>query len=525
MQASRSFIDQLRILVRRKWIVLAFVLIVPAAAVLYSQQQPKRYEASSQVLLKTQNLASTLVGIPDTSSQDTPDRQAQTEAGLARVPEVANRVLRSQHVGGVTVDEFLGSSSVNSISNSNLLEFRVRAETPEEAARLATAYASEYVVYKQRLDTAAISKAEEDVSASLDKLGESAASSGLYASLLKTRQSLKTLAALQTSNAILVKKAASDSAAQVQPRPGRNGALGVVLGLLLGCAAAFLANALDTRVSDEEIGEQYQSPLIARIPKPPVRTRKANKLVMLEAPSSVQAEAYRLLITNLEFLLLAHPARTVMITSALDSEGKSPVAANLALALAQTGKEIRLVDLDLRRPALATYFDMPSLAGLTDVAIGSVPLDQALLTIPAESSLWHIDDRSSDTPVVIPAGTPTLELLTAGQIPPNPSELIGSDAVADLIASLEKQSDLVIVDAPPLLAVADALVISRSVDAIIVVARRHSLRRRAASEAARLLRTSQTPILGYVLVDAEAESSAYYRYSDQPRRRFGRLEV
>ncbi len=524
MQASRSFVDQLRILARRKWIVLTCAVVVPAVAVLYSLQQPKLYEASSQVLLKTQNLASTLVGIPDTNSEDTPDRQAQTEAGLARVPEVVDRVLRSERIDS-TVDEFLGSSSVNVLSNSNLLEFRVRAATAEEAAKLATAYASEYVVYKQRLDTAAIAKAEQDISASLEKLESDSASSGLYSSLLKTRQDLKTLAALQTSNAILVKEAAAGSAPQVQPRPARNGALGLVLGLLLGCAAAFLANALDTRVSDEEIAEQYQSPLIARVPKPPARTRKMNRLVMLEASSSAQAEAYRLLITNLDFLMLAHPARTIMITSALDSEGKSPVAANLALALAHTGKRVRLVDLDLRRPALAGYFDMPPIAGLTDVAIGALPLDRALTIIPAEGELWHEDEWPPIEPIVIPSGTPSLELLTAGKVPPNPSELVGSSEITNIIATLAKDCDLVIVDAPPLLAVADALVISKSVDAIIVVARRDSLRRRAAKDAARLLQTSRTPVLGHVLVDAEAESSAYHRYSDQPRRRLGRIEV
>ena len=247
MQTSSSLASQLKILARWKWLVLAFVVIVPAVAVAYSLQQSKLYEASAQVLLKNQSLASALVGITDTSAQDTPDRQAQTEAGLARVPDVAKRVLAVTNIKGMTVSDFLNSSSVDALSNANLLEFKVQAPTERDAANLATAYAAKYTGYKKELDTAAINKAEKDVSASLAKLGLNNANSSLYNSLLKTRQDLKTLAALQTSNAILVKSA--DSAVQVRPRPLRNGAIGLVLGLLLGCGAAFMANALYTRVT------------------------------------------------------------------------------------------------------------------------------------------------------------------------------------------------------------------------------------------------------------------------------------
>ena len=255
MPASNSLLDQLRILARRKWIVLAFVVIVPAAALGYSLRQPKLYEASAQVLLQTQNVPSAVVGIQTSNSQDTPDRQAQTEAGLARVPEVAQRVLASTRTTTMSVSDFLGSSSVSPLSNSDLLQFNVKASTVSKAIQLATAYASQYTIFKKELDTAAINKAEQSVSATLAKLQQSGASSGIYSALLKTQQDLKTYALLQTSNAILVKSA--DSAVQVQPRPVRNVALGLVLGLLLGCGFAFLANALDTRVNDDEIADYY----------------------------------------------------------------------------------------------------------------------------------------------------------------------------------------------------------------------------------------------------------------------------
>jgi Mrp family chromosome partitioning ATPase len=496
--------------------VLAFVVIVPVVALGYSLRQSKLYEASAQVLLKTDNIASSLLGIQTPTSQDTPDRQAQTQAGLARVPDVVKRVLAVTHATDISIVDFLNSSSVDALSNSNLLEFKVTASTATEAARLATAYAAQYTVYRKRLDTAAIDSAEKDVSSSLASLGPSSASSSLYSQLLKTREDLKTLAALQTSNAILVKSAGS--ATQVRPRPVRNAALGLVLGLLLGCGFAFLANALDTRVSDEEIADYYSSPLVGRLPKPSVRVRKSNRLVMLETPSSVEAEAYRLLSTNLDFLLLTNPATVLMVTSALDGEGKSPVAANLAIAAAQPGRTVRLIDLDLRRPMLATYFGMPPTLGLTDVAMGSVTLEQALALIPADSKVWRDDAWATGEVIVVPPGTPMLEILPAGKIPPNPSELVGSSAVHAIIATLRETSDLVIVDAPPLLAVADPLVISKSVDAIIVTARRTSLRRRTIKEASRLLGACPAPTIGHIFVDADVESTAYYRYGEQAQR-------
>ncbi|HEY5479488.1 MAG TPA: GNVR domain-containing protein [Gaiellaceae bacterium] len=521
MSTSNSLANQLRILARWKWIVLAFVLIVPAVAVAYSLQQSKLYEASAQVLLKSQNLASTLVGIPDTSSLDTPDRQAQTEAGLARVPDVAKRVLTVTHTTGMTVNDFLSSSSVNVVSNANLLEFKVTAPTGDQAARLATAYAAQYTKYKKQLDTAAIDKAETDVSASLKQLGPNTVNSGLYASLLKTRQDLKTLAALQTSNAILVQSA--NSAAQVRPRPLRNGALGLVLGLLLGCGAAFLANALDTRVTEEEIAEDYSAPLIGRLPRPPASVRRADTLVMLETPSSAEAEAYRLLQTNLDFVRITHPSSAIMVTSALDSEGKSPVAANLALLYARSGKRVALVDLDLRRPMIATLLAIPGATGLTDIALGTENLNTTLQIVPADIAAWRGGARAKQPGPAATGDSQPLYVLPAGKVPPNPGEIVASALVEKIIAKMRANMDLVIVDAPPLLAVADPLLISRSVDAIVVVARQDSLRRRAAIEAGRLLKTCPVPALGYVLVDAGVESSAYHHYNEHGSRRRARL--
>ena len=162
-------------------------------------------------------------------------------------------------------------------------------------------------------------------------------------------QRLRTIQALQASNSFVVQPARG--ASQVQPRPFRAGLLGLLVGLVLGLGLAFLREALDTRVrTAEEVSEALDMTLLARLPTPPKRLTSKDSLVMLEAPRSKESEAFRMLRTNLEFTNLEHGARVIMVTSALESEGKSTTASNLALALARSGRHVALADLDLRRP-------------------------------------------------------------------------------------------------------------------------------------------------------------------------------
>src|SRR5205814_1509032 len=134
--------------------------------------------------------------------------------------------------------------------------------------------------------------------------------------------------------------------------------------------------ALDTRVrSAEEVVERLELPLLARLPEPPRKLRADNRLAMLAEPTGVQAEAFRMLRTNLEFSALGKEIRTIMVTSSVEQEGKSTTVANLAIALARAGQRVVLVDLDLRRPFIDRFFDLDDHAGLTQVAIGHATLE------------------------------------------------------------------------------------------------------------------------------------------------------
>ena len=500
----------IRVLRRRWWLLALALVVVPAAAVAVSLGQQPMYAASAQVALAQQDLANELSGTTDTSVYTPADRRAQTQADLAREPGVAEKAIELARAP-LTAQELLSSSSVSAAANADILTFTVSSPDPARAERLASAYATAYVRYRLESDTTPVEHALAGVEQEIDAAPPGSA---LRLNLVGKATQLKTMAALKTANASVVRTA--QSATQTAPKTLRNAVLGVLLGLLLGVGLAFLWEALDTRVrSSDEISARLGLPLLAQLPEPPKWLRDASRLAMLVDPSGVQAEAFRMLRTNLQFVTLSGEARTVMITSAVAEEGKSTTIANLAVALARAGKRVTLVELDLRRPLLDRFFDLePGRPGITQVALGDATLDEAIVPIAVRGPSTgddhhhhHVNGNGNGNGNG--GGYAVLRVLTAGAIPPDPGEFMSSRKLGEILAELRSQSDIVLIDAPPLLQVGDGLALSAQVDGTLVVTRIDVLRRGMLGDLGRLLEAMPARKLGIVVTGVRHRALGY----------------
>ena len=220
-----------------------------------------------------------------------------------------------------------------------------------------------------------------------------------------------------------------------------------------------------------------------------VAASPAPTLVALSAPQSAAAEAFRSLRINIQFASLDQTLQLITITSAGIDEGKSLVAANLAITMAQAEQRVILVDCDLRRPALHTLFGVNNDSGVTSMLFAN----------------------EGDAPPLQATSVPGLQLLASGPLPPRPADILGSRRMGEILQSLRGLADVVIIDTPPVLAVSDAVVLAPRVDGVILVMQAGHTRREPAKQARIVLEKAKAHIVGVVLNDAEmTQSSGYY---------------
>jgi capsular exopolysaccharide synthesis family protein len=268
-----------------------------------------------------------------------------------------------------------------------------------------------------------------------------------------------------------------------------NLALGALVGLAIGIGIAVLRAVLDTRIrTPRDVELVTDSPLIGAIAYDP--KAKERPLIVHADPLSPRAESFRALRTNLQFLDMGGRSAFV-VTSSVPSEGKSTTTINLAIALADAGKRVALIDADLRKPKVADYLGIEGGVGLTDVLIGRTRLGD----------------------VMLPWGKRSLYVLPAGKIPPNPSELLGSKQMHTLLEVLERDFDVVLCDAPPLLPVTDAAILAKATSGAIVVVAASRTNRHQLTRAVEALGTAGAGIAGIVLAMVPTRGpDAYYSY-------------
>lgn len=493
-QQTSTLRDYLQIARRRRGIILTVIVLTAVSAAFFSVRQEKLYESSADVLVRS-----------GFDSSQAPERVLQTQADIAAAsPEVARRVRKE--LGVRTTPNI----TVTPKTESDILTFSSTASSPELAARAATSYARQYSDFQRELATEDIQQALRDVEAEIRRVTAGVnRDRALYSRLLDKREELRTLEVLETSRALLVRPASLG--VQVQPKPVRNVILGLVLGLILGLGLAFVREALDTRVrSTDDVAAHLGIPLLARVPGPPRRLRREDRLVMISDPDGPGAEAFRILRANVDFARIETDARTLLVTSAVEGEGKSTTAANLAVALARAGHRVALVDLDLRRPYLHRFFNLQG-PGVTQVASGSATLRDALVPIPlvwAGRTPWNGTRQSGGM----------LKVLPAGPVPANLDEVLANHVIAGVLEDLREDADIVVVDSPPLI-VGDAMALTAAVDALLIVTRMESIRRPMLDELRRILDAIPAQTIGFAAtgigsIAGYSGYGAYYRRAE-----------
>lgn len=292
----------------------------------------------------------------------------------------------------------------------------------------------------------------------------------------------------QAVKATILAKAMTPSSPS-SPVVPRNLALGLALGLMFGIGTALLRNVLDTKVRSElDVESVTDSSILGVIPFD--SGAPSHPVTMHDDPLGARSEAVRRLRTNLQFVEVASQAKSILITSSIPGEGKTTTAMNLGVSLADAGMKVILIDADLRRPTLAQYLGLEGGVGLTTVLIG----------------------RAKAEDVVQQLGTKGLYVLPAGQVPPNPSELLGSKAMLALLAELSEQYDIVLLDSAPLLPVTDGVILSKSAGGTLVVVGAERTNKSQLHDALDSLTTVGANVMGIVLNKAARRDTSSYVY-------------
>lgn len=441
--------DYLRILHRNWILILALTVFGGAGAYGYSLLQTPTYEASTQLYVSVRSESS---GVSELAQGTTFARQAVVSfVDVVDSALVLDRVIDDLNLSE-SAQQLAKSINASSPTNSVIISIKATNTNAELAASIANSVGTNFanVVVNQ-----------------LEK------PTGDAASLVK----------VETIEPALVPTSPAAPSFPV------NIVLGIIVGLGLGFALALLRSVLDTRIhSLHDIEAATESPVLGGIALDP--DAKKRPLIVHADPRNPRAESFRSLRTNLQFIDVDGASRSFVVSSAGPGEGKSTTTANLAIALAETGARVALVDGDLRLPRVADYMGIEGGVGLTDVLIGRAQLVDVL-------QQW---------------GTGKLFVLPSGRTPPNPSELLGSQAMQRALAELSEAFDYVLVDAPPLLLVTDAAVVSRFTSGVLMVAASGTTKKPQLTAAVEKLNAIGSRLFGVIVTMLPAKGPDSYGY-------------
>lgn len=499
--------EYLRVVRSRKWEIVLIAIVVIGATVFFTLRQTPIYQATAEVLVQPVQNPLSVVAPP------APDMN--TEQQLVTSQAVADEVLKDSTIP-IPLSQLTRNLSVTVVTDTEVLQINYSSPDPATASSLANAFAAAYIKFRTQqavdrlqatADTvkrqiAGVQKQFKDLTGQIAKTTDPTVLSALVSQrtsligrlgvLQQEYSTLQPGASVQATASVIVQRATPPTS-PASPNKTRNGALALVAGLALGLGFAFLRERLDDRIKTrEELERRLEAPVLAMVPKVQQWKHEQDaRLVMHLEPRSPVAEAYRTLSTNLQYVASRQQLKVLMVTSAAGDEGKTTTAANLAVALAQAGKQVIVASADMRKPRLHRFFELPNTTGLSDLLSG----------------------RARLADVALDTGVQGLKVIPGGPVPQNPAALLGSALATRALEQMSALADFVILDAPPTLAVSDASVLAPRADGTLFVLDASRAGRAVVQQARVQLHNAGAQIVGAVFNNFDRSKSGAYQYS------------
>lgn len=504
--SNRELQAYLRPIQRWWWLILLAMVLAGTSAFIFARMRPAVYISSGTVMVGTAIQERN----PDSQQLSLTQGLAQTYARIAQRPSIKNATMEALGL------DWLPQYTVR--TESQIIEINVTDVDPQRAYAVATELINQLILLspggqerqqrevfiQEQLRKLEVSMRETEEEIGRKQTELSGTLSARAIRLLEDQiAALDTkLATLQSTYVGLLANTDQGSAntvnvldppfVPVEPVPDRWYLIvlvATVIGAGVALAAAYLLDLLDDRlVNIEQIQEVTGLMTLGTLPEAKL-SADSHSLIMLDHPHSTDAEAFRVLRTNLLFASVDHQLGTLLVTSPTPAEGKSFSSSNLAVAFAQTGKRVILVDADLRKPTVHRIFGLVNNVGVTSALVSD-----------ADAIAGALQDTS----------IPELRVMTSGPLPPNPSELLSSHRMQELLTRLEEHCDLVIIDSPPVLVVSDTAVLASRTDGVLLVFASDKLRRDLARNTIAALRQVNALILGAVLNRVTGSEHGYY---------------
>jgi succinoglycan biosynthesis transport protein ExoP len=483
------------------------ILIATGLAFALSSRQEKKYSATASLLFQTSEFSQQLFGFSASTGSIDPTAQQATNVELVSEPIIAVDVARNLR-GSVTASQVASEISIAAAGAGSIVDVTATDPSPAVAAKLANAYAQQFIAYQQQSDRSQVERAIAQLQTQIGQLAAASTGSSDLKTLQARLSQLQALAALQTGNVQLAEQALVPESPS-SPKIRRDTALGLAAGVLVGLLAMFLAERLDGTLRDpKEVAALLGLPVLGMIPSSRGLARNTS---VSPLDSTSEAEAFRLLRTQLRYFNVDREIRSLLVTSGDAGDGKSVISWNLARTAAALSPDFKvlLLDADLRRPRINVLADQPGSPGLSELLSSGLSVQDVVRS--------HRLDAEED------AGPPyELHVITAGALAPNPAELMQSAKLHAVLAEVQDQYDLVIVDAPPSAIVSDAIPVMSQVSGVLVVVRLRHSRRNSLRRLSEQVSQLTAPTLGVIINDvkqSKLDYGGYYGYGSGDAKR------